>query len=155
VQAFLRLATIDVALRTVGFRWLIRRAPEAALPTARPVEIEELRRAQRYAHLIEMVARHHTVPARCLHRSLVLHHWLRAEGLPSELRIGVRKDGGDLKAHAWVDLGGWTLGDPPGAVDRFTTLSAARRGTHTTERASRRSSVGPIAEIDTWGVRWQ
>jgi hypothetical protein len=60
-----------------------------------------------------------------LQRSLVLNYWLRREGLPSELRIGVRKDGDALKAHAWVELGRHVVNDPVAAVAAFTPLAGS------------------------------
>lgn len=53
---------------------------------------------------------------------MVLHRWLREQGLPSELRIGVRKDGGALIAHAWVELGAHVVNDSRAAVMPFTRL---------------------------------
>ena len=39
----------------------------------------------------------------CLRRSAVLFYLFRRAGRPTELRIGVRKDGnGELAAHAWL-----------------------------------------------------
>jgi hypothetical protein len=96
----------------------------AAAPRARWVVDEgALGRAERYARSIETAARYHPVRARCLHRALVLHRWLRREGLPSELRIGVRKVGGALNAHAWVEVGGTAVGDHPAALAPFTPLA--------------------------------
>lgn len=42
----------------------------------------------------------------CLPRSLVLYHWCLAKGLDARVCIGVSKDGGTLKGHAWVLLDG-------------------------------------------------
>jgi hypothetical protein len=96
----------------------------AARPTrSRVVDEGALGRAERYARSIEAAARYHPVRARCLHRALVLHRWLRREGLPSELRIGVRKLGGALNAHAWVEVGGAVVGDHPAALAQFTPLA--------------------------------
>ncbi len=41
----------------------------------------------------------------CLRRSVVLYHLLRRMGRPVSLMIGVRRDDGELKAHAWLALG--------------------------------------------------
>lgn len=43
----------------------------------------------------------------CLKRSAVLYHLLRCQGVPVELRIGVRRnETGHLAAHAWLTRGG-------------------------------------------------
>jgi hypothetical protein len=96
--------------------------PADVIPGFTPAP-EELYRARRYAYWLNIASRHHVVRARCLHRSLVLHHWLRRERMPSDLRIGVRKDNGTLKAHAWVELGGRVVSDSPSAVAAFRLLA--------------------------------
>ncbi len=120
-RAFVWLAAIDIALRVAGFRRIVRRQQRAALSedSASP---EALGRAQRYAHWLEVASRRHVVRARCLHRSLVLHRWLCRDGLPHELRIGVRKEGGVLHAHAWVEIGGHAVNELPSALAGFVPL---------------------------------
>jgi len=56
---------------------------------------------------------------RCLFGALVLYRLLREQGDPAELVIGLPEEARDQAAHAWVELGGFDLGPPPG------------RGTHT------------------------
>jgi hypothetical protein len=45
------------------------------------------------------------IPATCLRESLVLYALLRRRGAAPTLRIGVRKSGPMLAAHAWVEYG--------------------------------------------------
>lgn len=122
LRAYAGLGLMELGLRTVGFRRVVRRA-QAPIRAPRVPRAEDLARARRYAHWLDVASRHHVVRARCLHRSLVLHWWLRREGLPSELRIGVLKERDALKAHAWVDLGGRVVNDTPGAVAPFAPLA--------------------------------
>lgn len=42
----------------------------------------------------------------CLPRSLVLYKWCIEKAIPVDLAIGVRKEGGTLKGHAWVSFQG-------------------------------------------------
>jgi hypothetical protein len=90
------------------------------------VRLESLRRARRYARWVDVAARHHIVGMHCLQRSLALHQWLRSNGLPSELRIGVRREGPALRAHAWVELGGYPLNEQPSALSLFTPIYVDR-----------------------------
>jgi hypothetical protein len=94
-----------------------------------------------------MAARHHVVPAHCLHRSLVLHAWLRREGLPSSLRIGVQKANGELRAHAWIELAGQVINDRPAAVAPFGVLSSRSPAASATAALAHLSGTGP-------GPRW-
>lgn len=48
---------------------------------------------------------------RCLPRSLALCSLLRERDLEAEVKIGVRREGGTLLAHAWVELRGNVLGE--------------------------------------------
>jgi hypothetical protein len=133
--AYAWLTAISVGLRLVGFRRLMlelekpaTRAKQSAIATSRgylPGEpsAAELERALRYARWINAASRRHYVRGQCLHRSLVLHCWLQREGLPSRLRIGVRKAGNDLQAHAWVALGQQAVSDPANLVRPFTPLT--------------------------------
>jgi len=91
------------------------------------VGADHFRRANEYARYLEIAARYHPVRARCLHRALALHEWLRREGLPSDLRLGVRRDADELKAHAWVELAGRLVRDGPAEIAEFTPLERIDR----------------------------
>jgi hypothetical protein len=56
----------------------------------------------------------------CLRESLIFCRIFKRRGLPAELRIGVRKAGDHLDAHAWVEDGKGTLLTDP--LERFVTL---------------------------------
>ena len=61
--------------------------------------------------------------ARCLQRSLGLCLWMERQGLRPELKIGVRKVGEVLKAHAWVECCGTVLNDNPRVATMFVTMN--------------------------------
>jgi len=122
-HAWFMLAIVDVRLRAFGFR---RTAQRAVSRGHRPVRPEDVRRAYDYARSLRIAARHHLVRARCLHQALALHHWLHRQRLRSELRIGVRMSGAELRAHAWVEFAGHVLDEHPAAVGAFTELTSAR-----------------------------
>ena len=60
--------------------------------------------------------------ATCLTRSLLLRWLLRRYGTASDLRIGVRFEGGELRAHAWVELGGIPVNDRPEVVAQYAAF---------------------------------
>ena len=64
--------------------------------------------------------------ARCLQRSLALCLWMERKGYQPQLRIGVRKEGKELKAHAWVEFGGQVINDDPKRLLDFASLEAAK-----------------------------
>ena len=66
--------------------------------------------------------------ALCLHQSLALHTWLRGEGLPSTIEIGVRRVGQHVRGHAWVHVGDVLVGDSEADVAPFVTLGTRGGG---------------------------
>ena len=64
----------------------------------------------------------------CLPQALAAQSLLLRHGFPSELKIGVARDGaGIFKAHAWVEIGGEVLIGKAETPD-YQVLSAAGAG---------------------------
>jgi len=124
LRALIGLLLLDLELRRRGFRRLIAALEEGSSTRPERAPAEALALARRYARWIEVAARYQLRPARCLHRALLLHRWLRADGLASELHIGVRKEGRALLAHAWVSVDGEVVTDPAPAIAPFRPLLA-------------------------------
>src|SRR4051812_26871938 len=101
LSAWVRLLVVDIQLRAVGVQRAARLAPTT---TNTDASRAQLRKAETYVHWLRVAARHHVVTARCLHQSLALHTWLRGDGVPSSIEIGVRRAGSQLAAHAWVHV---------------------------------------------------
>ena len=102
------LAVAVVGLARWGFRPTVRRMQR--LWPERPARDQDGSRgiaAQRLSRIVDVAAVF--VPAgwtTCLTRSLVLSTMLRHVGIPSEVRIGIRREGEGLHAHAWADADG-------------------------------------------------
>ena len=61
----------------------------------------------------------------CLNASLTLWWLLARQGIASDLRVGVHKDGGKFEAHAWVECGGAALNEPEPRHQHFRAFDAA------------------------------
>jgi hypothetical protein len=114
LQALALLSVMGLVLRCLGFRrWqaaLARSAPLARHSRmANPVRLGQ--QARRLADLVQTALRWVPTAPTCLHRSLTLWWLLRRQGIDGELRIGVRKAGSNLEAHAWVEYQGVVLND--------------------------------------------
>lgn len=84
-------------------------------------------RAARIARAVDRAARRGVFRPKCLVRSMALHAMLERSGVHgSVIRIGVRRDGDELLAHAWVEHMGITLIDSPAAIATFSRLTDAR-----------------------------
>jgi hypothetical protein len=62
----------------------------------------------------------------CLAAALTLRSLLAAQGIASEVRLGVRRLGGRVEAHAWLERDGVALFDPGGPSERFEALEPVR-----------------------------
>jgi hypothetical protein len=77
------------------------------------------------ARMVRAAGYHGIGDPSCLKVSLVLWWLLARQGIASELRVGVRKDGGKFEAHAWVECGGVTLNEPEAKHQQFAAFDAA------------------------------
>jgi hypothetical protein len=64
----------------------------------------------------------------CLPASLTLQRILAAQGVDSQLRLGVRKVAGRLEAHAWLERAGERLIDTRAEDERFAVLERVAAG---------------------------
>ena len=62
--------------------------------------------------MVRAAGRHSVGHPSCLEESLALWWLLGRQSISSELRVGIRKDGEKLEAHAWVERQGAALNEP-------------------------------------------
>ncbi len=65
--------------------------------------------------------------AGCLPRALALRRYLARHGQPSRLGLGLKREEGRLRGHAWVEVAGRIASDDEAFVRSFTRLRTARR----------------------------
>lgn len=123
LQSLVLLPAVTLALRAGGLafthEWLRRIARRPCAKAASD--------PQRLAFLVHAVARR--LGLGCLARSLGLQFLLLRRGIESDLRIGVRREGTGLEAHAWVEHGGVRLGDESARFAAFADAIEAGSGT--------------------------
>jgi Transglutaminase-like superfamily len=61
--------------------------------------------------IVKIAERYNYWWSNCLKKSLVLWTLLRWQGIESDLKIGVQREAGEFKAHAWVEIEGDVLND--------------------------------------------
>ena len=80
-------------------------------------------RAAALARGIERAAAMTPLRPKCLVRAVALRRLLERNGLTgSVLRVGVRRNGATIEAHAWVTFGGMVIGDTPARTAQFREL---------------------------------
>jgi hypothetical protein len=96
IEAFALVAAMRIALRTMRFESVRRMAGRMERPRSSAVAPE------RIAWAVGAVARR--IPgATCLAQALAARVMLARRRMESRLRIGVKKDGESVAAHAWVE----------------------------------------------------
>jgi hypothetical protein len=50
----------------------------------------------------------------CLQTAMMLQDVLARRGIDAAIRVGVRMNKGDVAAHAWVEVAGWSIDDARG-----------------------------------------
>jgi hypothetical protein len=111
LAALALLPAVRIGLRTLGLR-RVQSVLDRSLRPEPPAESDlALHRALRTARLAAVAARY--TGGTCLARSIVLSCLLERQGVPAQLRIGVRKGQNGLEAHAWVEAAGVNLDQGP------------------------------------------
>jgi hypothetical protein len=103
-------------------------AVESAAPGApAPLDATRRRRARAIERAVGIAATRGIFRPLCLVRAMAIHSLLEAHSLNgARIRVGVRLDGGDFAAHAWVEFGDIILGDTTENVSRYVPLSEAQ-----------------------------
>jgi Transglutaminase-like superfamily len=128
IQALLLLPLTALALRLLGFkRWQSVLTSRAPINDALAAGQEEtaVQQAHITAKIVKAATRHGPYRANCLQQSLVLWWLLRRQEITSELRIGVRKEGSRLEAHAWVEFLGAVLNESNDVRQHFEPFDRA------------------------------
>jgi hypothetical protein len=128
IQAFFLLPLAALALGLLGARrWQSALAGRACIdetPAGSQVEIA-VHQAQLTTRMVRAAGWHGPYRANCLQQSIILCWFLRRQGIKSHLRIGVRKEGSRLEAHAWVEFLGVPLNESDDVRQRFAPFDRA------------------------------
>ena len=123
-EAWLTLTWIDFTISYLPFQhwkgWL------SSLPENRG-EKPPIKTSSDISHLVWLLnaaANNHPGKPTCLRRSLGLKKMLERRNTPVTLRIGINKDGADLKAHAWVEHNGMVINDVHDITSHYSPLPA-------------------------------
>ena len=80
------------------------------------------------SRMVLAAARNSPVPCTCLERSLSLWWLLARQGIATQFRIGVRKDGEKFAAHAWVERDGVAIGEPEASHLHYAAFAEEMSG---------------------------
>lgn len=117
-QAWLVLLVASLCLRWLSFPRVERLLAPAV--RAKATADEEAVRLRVWA--VDAAARRHLRAMTCLPHALGLRWLLGRAGIPTDLRIGIARQDGQLLAHAWVERDGRPVGERGGDLSPFHPL---------------------------------
>lgn len=123
IRVSLLLSATQLALRLFPFRRVYRWMSVANQPKINKGEKSHLDADKIYA-AVNKSGRNFLGVDSCFPQALVGEMLLKRGGYPAKLRIGVNKEqGGEFKAHAWVEMdGNVVIGGPRSLVESYTPL---------------------------------
>jgi Transglutaminase-like superfamily len=127
-RAALFLPVISLSLKVRGFRATQQSLQNLCVPSNTGKYLGEDANRERVKLAVRMVnaaARHGWGQPSCLEKSLALWWLLQQQGTAASVRIGARKAGGKLEAHAWVEREGVALNEPQQEHRHYATFDAA------------------------------
>jgi hypothetical protein len=125
LRAFVVLPLISISLRWRGFRKTKASLQHFLSVPYGSQNFDAQARAILTAQLVRAAAHHAIRDPACLEVSLALWWLLARQGIASDLRVGIRKDGETFEAHAWVECGGATLNEPEMLHHHYAAFDAA------------------------------
>lgn len=123
-QLLALLAVSQASARVLirGRRWTAREVAARSQECARPDPVAVARiDPWRSCRAISRAALVVPWRVRCLPAALALHQLLRWQRASAAIQLGVRQDGSELMAHAWVECGGYRL-DPMNESEAYEEL---------------------------------
>lgn len=109
LQAWGLFLLVELALRILPFTYLLALSKQGSPKPRGDPTVEPVLSVSRLAWLVEVAGRYTPIRATCLKKALVLSWLLGRREIPTELRIGVARCEGSLKAHAWLSYNGQVI----------------------------------------------
>jgi len=129
LRAVVLLPLLTVSLRVRGFGATQRFLQKFITPTKNSLPVTAVGScAALTSRMVLAAARNSPVPSTCLERSLSLWWLLARQGIATQFRIGVRKDGKKLAAHAWVERDGVAIGEPEEQHSHYAAFAEEMSG---------------------------
>ena len=126
LRALVTLPLVGLSLKLRGFEGTRSKLRKTVSHAAPQIASDPLnKQIALTAHMVNAADRHGLVHPSCLVKSLTLWWLLGRQGITSQLRVGVRKEGGNLEAHAWVEREGIALNEPEERHRHYAAFDAA------------------------------
>lgn len=101
-RAWWTLLVVHLKLRRQAYREVLRWASLSPAESPPPASAQ---RAVQVRDMVAKAARHHLCELTCLRQALAACRLLSLESIPTEIKLGVRREENEILAHAWLQVG--------------------------------------------------
>ena len=105
IKAFIYMGYFRAFILFVPFNKLRKRMGKIKLESPQEVDDECYKKAVRIARIVGIVSYHTPWESKCLVQALTAQKLLKNQGISTTIYLGVRKEGNEMKAHAWLRCG--------------------------------------------------
>jgi hypothetical protein len=125
LQAAALLPLVSLSLRLRGFRKTQAFLQKFLSLPSHPADISVSSSPNLTVRMVRAAVRAGIGRPTCLDESLAIWWLLGRQGIRSELKVGVRKEGEKFEAHAWVERDGMALNEPEARHQHYAAFDAA------------------------------
>ncbi len=109
IKAWFLLIYFDILLRNQSYRRIKKYLDDKAQGVSGANSGKAWEVIRRNQRCVILAARNHIYIMGCLRQALALKWLLGRQGVPTEVRFGVRKEADQLLAHAWLEYEGQSI----------------------------------------------
>ena len=105
IKAFIYMGYFRAFILFIPFNKLRKRMGKVKVESPQDVDNECYKKAVRIARIVGIVSYHTPWESKCLVQALTAQRMLKSKGISTTIYLGVRKEGNEMKAHAWLRCG--------------------------------------------------
>ena len=105
IQAFIYEGMYRAFILFVPFNKLKKRMGKHKKESVETVDIEVYKEARHISWIVAVTSSKTPWESKCLVQALTAQKMLKKKGISTTIYLGVRKEGNEMKAHAWVRCG--------------------------------------------------
>jgi hypothetical protein len=129
LRAAVLLPLLSLSLHLRGFRSTQGFLQKSLGATTGVLTLEAINeRVAMTSQMVLAAARNSPIRSTCLERALSLWWLLSRQGISTQFRIGVKKDGEAFGAHAWVERDGKAIGEPEASHLHYVAFAGEMSG---------------------------
>ena len=122
IEIVITALIVEVGLRVCRFHWLLRFLEAGVFGSNAQTPRVDDHHIREVCRLAEAFFRCYPFRLSCLKKALILHAMVSRRGHQTVIKIGVKREGAALQAHAWLELDGTPVAESPGVPETYQAV---------------------------------